>query len=193
MSNQRFEFMYANDLGDEYPAFERLEADGEYVRYEDHLSQLAALREELAKYKGGCVDLSSQVRELEHKMDYWKDEGKRADEAQQRLADAERRNAELVELLRNSRSSVKNWRHELVSALPNIEQGKAEATSECSRLAGLLDLIDAALNKPDVSLISEDDKPEEANLRKEDDEALQRRHDQERADYFNSIDEEAKS
>lgn len=56
-------------------------------------SELAALREELAKYKGGCVDLSSQVRELEHKMDYWKGEGKRADEAHQRLTAAEQRNA----------------------------------------------------------------------------------------------------
>jgi hypothetical protein len=66
--------------------------DGEYVLFSDHAIQLAALREELAKYKGGCIDLSSQVRELEHKMDYWKGEGKRADAA-------EERNAELVELL----------------------------------------------------------------------------------------------
>lgn len=66
-------------------------------------SQLAALREELAKYKGGCVDLSSQVRELEHKMDYW--EGSNKDH-QQRLADAERRNAELTELLRTHTDHV---------------------------------------------------------------------------------------
>lgn len=49
----------------------------------------AALREELAKFKAGCVDLSSQVRELEHKMDYYKGEGLRADALQQRLTVAE--------------------------------------------------------------------------------------------------------
>ena len=72
---------------------------GGYVRAADFAvaqSQLAALREELAKYKGGCVDLSSQVRELEHKMDYWEGSNK---DLKQRLADAERRNEELSGLL----------------------------------------------------------------------------------------------
>lgn len=50
-----------------------------------------ALQEELAKFKAGCVDLSSQVRELEHKMDYYKGEGLRADALQQRLTIAEER------------------------------------------------------------------------------------------------------
>ncbi|MBM6442350.1 hypothetical protein JQF37_01740 [Pseudomonas sp. MIL9] len=69
-------------------------------------SELAALREELAKYKGGCVDLSSQVRELEHKMDYWKGEGKRADEAQQRLTAAEQRNSELIKAIVDTREAL---------------------------------------------------------------------------------------
>ena len=56
-------------------------------------SELAALREELVKYKGGCVDLSSQVRELEHKMDYWEGSNKAL---QQRLTAAEQRNAAIV-------------------------------------------------------------------------------------------------
>lgn len=75
-------------------------------KYEDVVAQLeaamareAALREELAKFKAGCVDLSSQVRELEHKMDYYKGEGMRADDLQQRLAVAEQRAGELGELL----------------------------------------------------------------------------------------------
>lgn len=69
------------------------------VEVVDQASELAALREELARYKGGCVDLSSQVRELEHKMDYWKGEGKRADDAQQCLTAAEQRNADLVKAM----------------------------------------------------------------------------------------------
>lgn len=52
-------------------------------------------RQELAKFKAGCVDLSSQVRELEHKMDYYKGEGMRADDLQQRLAVAEQRATEM--------------------------------------------------------------------------------------------------
>ena len=50
-----------------------------------------ALREELSKFKACCVDLSSQVRELEHKMDYYKGEGMRADSLQQRLTVAEQK------------------------------------------------------------------------------------------------------
>lgn len=59
----------------------------------------SALREELAKFKAGCVDLSSQVRELEHKMDYYKGEGMRADALQQRLTVAEQRAGELEGIL----------------------------------------------------------------------------------------------
>lgn len=59
------------------------------ARLEAALGREAALREELTKFKAGCVDLSSQVRELEHKMDYYKGEGLRADALQQRLTVAE--------------------------------------------------------------------------------------------------------
>ena len=34
----------------------------------------AELKAELEKYKAGCVDLSSQVRELEHKMDFYRND-----------------------------------------------------------------------------------------------------------------------
>ena len=78
------------------------------MKYEDVVAKLdaalgreAALREELEKFRSGCVDLSSQVRELEHKMDYYKGEGLRADALQQRLIVAEQRVGELEELLRD--------------------------------------------------------------------------------------------
>lgn len=35
---------------------------------------IAELKAELEKYKAGCVDLSSQVRELEHKMDFYRND-----------------------------------------------------------------------------------------------------------------------
>lgn len=76
--------------------------DAEYVGIADFdaaLAREAALREELAKYKGGCVDLSSQVRELEHKMDYWEGSNKAL---QQRLTAAEQRNESLRGLLRSA-------------------------------------------------------------------------------------------
>lgn len=82
-------------------------------KYEDVVAQLevaigreAALREELTKFKAGCVDQSSQVRELEHKMDYYKGEGLRADALQQRLTVAERRAFELTGLLKLSLLAV---------------------------------------------------------------------------------------
>ena len=108
------------------------QSDSAYERLSEKFnaaqSELAALREELAKYKSGCVDLSSQVRELEHKMDYWKGEGKRADDAQQRLTAAEQRNAALVELLSECEESISRVHHfalkrKLEDALKPTESG----------------------------------------------------------------------
>ena len=91
-------------------------------RFETVSAQRDAMREELAKYKGGCVDLSSQVRELEHKMDYWKGEGKRADAAEQR-------NAALLDLLREcqpalDKAGYSTW--QIDDALKPTESGASE-------------------------------------------------------------------
>lgn len=86
----RYEFVYCNDLGEEFPAFERLEFDGEYVKFEDAQSELAALREELASRKAWPEWAEIQVLKngvAERDMDI--------EQLQQRLAAAEQRNAEL--------------------------------------------------------------------------------------------------
>lgn len=54
--------------------------------------QLADVTNERDRAQNGCMELSSRVRELEHKMDYWKG----TDEA---LKASEARNAEALELL----------------------------------------------------------------------------------------------
>lgn len=84
----------------------------------------AALREELAKFKAGCVDLSSQVRELEHKMDYYKGEGMRADALQQRLAVAEQRVDLLEGLLKSGSSPTYAHCSAVMEALKPAEEGE---------------------------------------------------------------------
>lgn len=94
MNIQRFEFVYTNDFGNEYPAYERLEIDGEYVKYEDHHVQLAALRED----KKTIASLQNEVTVYRNEA-----EGGRtllgqalfqAANLSQRLTAAEQRNAE---------------------------------------------------------------------------------------------------
>jgi chromosome segregation ATPase len=83
---------------------ERLKSESFEELYNAAIDERDALRGEVAKYKGGCVDLSSQVRELEHKMDYW--EGSNTS-LQQRLTAAEQRNAELEALLQECVNTVR--------------------------------------------------------------------------------------
>lgn len=146
------------------------------VEVVDAESQLAALREELAKAIKDRETLLKLHVHLRARRSYWiTEEGK----AQQRLADAELLNAVMAALLEEHQ-----WEWEPYDSHNHrpggyycVECGEPKESSHADKCE-----IAAALNKP-----------EEDNLRKEDDEALQRRHDQERADYFNSIDEEAKS
>lgn len=84
----------------------------------------AALQEELAKFKAGCVDLSSQVRELEHKMDYYKGEGLRADALQQRLTVAEQRVQRMVDCSKGQDSIATGYLSDILALLkPAAEEG----------------------------------------------------------------------
>lgn len=65
---------------------------GEFVKFEDHQAELAALREEMMAH------LKIRDRELEVAAEH-------TDDMQQRLTAAEQRNSELVELLR----TVQGW------------------------------------------------------------------------------------
>lgn len=100
MSNvKRYEFVYTNDFGDEYPAFERIEVDGEYVKFEAYnaaQSELAALREELA-------DLKSSVSTWRIAYDRRTEE---CENLKERLSGAEQRNATLTALLREVSESL---------------------------------------------------------------------------------------
>ncbi len=72
---------------------------GDMVTYEDHLSQLAALREELAAYKLAVTRLGGTVEKVAAVAKFNKDSG---EDLQQRLADSERRNESLRVLLRSA-------------------------------------------------------------------------------------------
>lgn len=80
MSIQRYEESY-------YEAFESDE--GDFVKYEDHLSELAAFREELETSRVAHHETAKVANDLQH-----------------RLAAAEQRNADLEELLRDGINSV---------------------------------------------------------------------------------------
>lgn len=49
MSIQRFEFAAIDDWGNDIGACERLESDGDYVRYSDHQTELAELQATIAR------------------------------------------------------------------------------------------------------------------------------------------------
>lgn len=61
-----------------YEHVTRLQADCEALAVMHRQSQVKwgqerdTLKAEVEKFQAGCADLSSQARELEHKMDYWK-------------------------------------------------------------------------------------------------------------------------
>lgn len=79
------------------------------VAYDALKAELKASREALDKFKTGCVDLSSQVRELEHKMDYYKGEGRRGDALQRRLAVAEQFVQRLVDCSKGNDSIATSY------------------------------------------------------------------------------------
>ncbi len=92
-----------------------LRANQKVVQLEDHQSQLAALREELAQTKRTAITeilaLNSTLREQAKSLAAMSDReleiaAEHADGLQQRLADAERRNAGLIELLRSLRTNA---------------------------------------------------------------------------------------
>jgi DNA repair ATPase RecN len=119
---QRFEFCSTDDFGNDGPAFERLEADGEYVRYEEHQSELAALREELAQLRILAADQGLNLKRVKREFDA----------SQQRLTAAEQRNAELVELLHGYPRGVPGfaaWADKVTAAL-NLTESVAYQSRE---------------------------------------------------------------
>lgn len=135
MSIQRFEFASTDDFGNDGPAFERLEADGEYVRHEDHLSQLAALREELDQWRQmvgricstiPAADVLKSTGTLQDSVDYFKSLHKR-------LADAERRNEIQASELEVEKANAAHWK--------SIIAGEGQISKEARRYRGIRDIL----------------------------------------------------
>lgn len=109
--------------------------------YDESLSQLAALREELDKANGRhLAELMLRDRELEIAAEFHSD-------LQQRLADAEQRNAELIILLREHANHVATltdvmFRH-------GVCMGSREAETKIYAALAHQQLVNAALTKPE--------------------------------------------
>lgn len=91
---QRYDFVYTNDFGNEYPAYERLEVDGEYVTHAAYAAlqlELTTALADAAMWKNNHDNMVDRAKLLRDRLDMPVERIK----AFERLGVLQARNAEL--------------------------------------------------------------------------------------------------